>query len=259
MPRHHGLRVTRTDLVSGSPPPRRHRTSIARSRSFMNLATITRMSPGWEARRSWTMAQAHLLEQVKPTLRLYSRGVLRHFEVYISRVQSMFGRLLSLLVLSAFLRGQVKRSEPLKVCDVLSNLSLYRGQRISVRGQLVGGDEGSYLIGEGCRQLVTDGYTWPMPSPIDLTYPRSTRAQNSKSPTSNVIIEHVDPEQLKGAGPGAKVYVTVTGRLETRVHFEMVHRGDGKVVPYGYGHLAACPAQIVYEVIKDTTIVPSRR
>jgi len=31
----------------------------------------------------------------------------------------------------------------------------------------------------------------------------------------------------------------------------MVLRGDGKTVPYGYGHMNACPAQLVYQEIKD--------
>jgi hypothetical protein len=171
----------------------------------------------------------------------------------------MLTRLLSVLILSVFLRGQAKSPEPLTVCEVLSNLSSYRGQRISIRGEHVGGDEGSYLIGDGCRQLVTDGYSWPTPSPIALTSAGRSRSQNSRSSTPTITIEQVDTERLKAAGPGAKVYVTVTGRLETRVHFEMVLRGDGQVLPYGYGHLSACPAQIVYEEIKDFTIVSAKR
>lgn len=82
--------------------------------------------------------------------------------------------------------------------------------------------------------------------------------ENPKSSTP-VKVEQLDPERIKAAGPGAKIYATVTGRLDARVHYEMVLRGDGKVVPYGYGHLNAGPAQIVYEEIKDPVIVPAKR
>jgi hypothetical protein len=171
----------------------------------------------------------------------------------------MTAKLVGVVVLATLLRGQVKSPEPLTVCKVLSNLSLYRGQRICVRGELVGGEEGSALIGEGCQPLVTDGYRWSSPSPIALTYPESPSVKDSKSPTPTVRVERMDPDALKEAGPGAKVYVTVIGRLDTRVHFEMVLRGDSKVVPYGYGHQAACPAQLVYEEIKDFVVVPAKR
>lgn len=170
----------------------------------------------------------------------------------------MTARLVGVVFLSAVLLGQVKRPEPLTVCEVLSRLSFYRGQGITVRGELRRGDEGRALSGEGCRSLITDGYHWSSPSAIALTYSESSGVQDSKSETQTVKLEHVDPNLLKAAGRGDKIYVTVTGQLETRVHFEMVLRGDGKVVPYGYGHLNACPAQLVYHEMKEVEVVPAK-
>jgi hypothetical protein len=149
--------------------------------------------------------------------------------------------------------GQAQKNAPLSVCDVLSRLEFYQGKVITIRGELIGSDEVLGLMGENCRAVVTEGYRWPTPSLINLEQP----ARSGSSPM-RVRIEQADSEELKAAGPGAHVYVTVTGRFETRAHFEMVRRGDGKVVPFGFGHLAACPAQIVYEEIRDPVIVRAK-
>lgn len=154
--------------------------------------------------------------------------------------------------------SQTHSAKPLTVCDVLAKLPSYRGQRIVVRGELVGEDEGSGLIGQGCQPLITDGYRWPSPSPIALTYPGGP-SDDTKPGAPSPRVERVDPDALRSAGAGAKIYVTVVGRLETRAPFPMVHLDGGKIRPYGYGHLAACPAQIVYEEIKDLKIVPTQR
>ncbi len=169
----------------------------------------------------------------------------------------MIQKVMSLLVFAFVLQGQIKKPEPLTVCEVLSGLAAYQGQRITMRGELIGGDEVVALIGDGCAPLVTDGYRWPMPTPISLEYPAGTRTGGSQGRKSVAKVQQADSATLKAAGPGARIYVTVTGRLETRTHFEMVLRGDEKIVPYGYGHLNACPARLVYEEIRDTVVMPA--
>jgi hypothetical protein len=52
----------------------------------------------------------------------------------------------------------------------------------------------------------------------------------------------------------ARIWITVRGRLETRLKFELVQWGDGKQRPYGYGHLNASPAQLVYQEMRDAVI-----
>jgi hypothetical protein len=154
------------------------------------------------------------------------------------------------------LHAQTKKGEPLAVCELLAQRALYGGQPVTVRGQIVGAGEGSYLQADGCAPLVTDGYTWPTPTGIWLAYPTAEqRAKGAPSPD----VEQADPRQLREAGPGARVYATVTGRFETRVHFPMPLRGDGKPKPYGYGHLASAPAQILLSEIKDVTVAPAQR
>jgi hypothetical protein len=165
----------------------------------------------------------------------------------------MFLRMLALVSCGSLsLCAQVKKGEILTVCDLLAQRVLYIGQSVTLRGQVVGEGEGLYLQADGCRPLVTDGYTWPAPTGIWLAYPTAEQRQTG-APAPDV--EQVDLRKLRDAGPGAKVYATVTGRFETRARFPMPVRGDGNVKPYGYGHLASAPAQILLTGVRDVKVV----
>lgn len=113
-------------------------------------------------------------------------------------------------------------------------------------------------MGEGCRPLVTDGFTWPPSIGINLEDRASPLVAIGQKGTPPAKIDLIDALHLEKSGPDDKVYVTVVGRFETRLHFEMVVRGDGKTQPNGYGHLAACPAQLVYEEMKDVLVLPPK-
>ncbi len=145
-----------------------------------------------------------------------------------------------------------KKDTPLTVCDVLAKLNTYRGQRISVRGELLSTADGRWLVGRGCRPLVTDGYRWPQPVSIVLTLPEGASKES-------VRVEDVDEGLRRLAGPDAKTFVTVTGRLDAKEHYEMAPRGDGKSAPAGYGHLNASPAQILYEDLKDFQVEKTKK
>jgi hypothetical protein len=163
-----------------------------------------------------------------------------------------------ILAIGPPLFSQERAPKALTVCEVLSKLGEYRGKQIVVRGELIGGYHGGGLRGEGCPPLTTDGYTWPSPVLIALTPPGSRMVENPSSPAPIVRVEPFDEAKLKNAGPEAKVHVTVVGRLETRLRLEIIRSPNGKSWPYGYGHLNACPAQIVYEEIRDHVIVSSK-
>ncbi|MBN9658996.1 MAG: hypothetical protein J0H49_12505 [Acidobacteria bacterium] len=140
-------------------------------------------------------------------------------------------------------------SKPLSVCEVLADLQSYRGKVISVRGQLLRGEEGSYLTSDKCaRPLETNGYTWKNPIPLSLL-PGSADIAVSAQSRERLIQASANTDKA--------VWVTYAGRLETRTSFEMVHRGDGQVVPYGYGHLNACPAELIFTEIRDVVFGPS--
>src|SRR6266545_2956544 len=150
-----------------------------------------------------------------------------------------------------------RASDILSVCSVIENLRGYRGKLITVRGELVRTEEGSYLRATWCRPLLVEGYIWPPESVrISLIPPSSPEVEEPKQPLPSV---HVDPRSAhtltrKVRDEDACILETVTGRLETRVHFESVLWGNGKRMPYGYGHLNLSPAQLVYTRIEDVEV-----
>jgi hypothetical protein len=158
-----------------------------------------------------------------------------------------------MLYAGVLLQSQVTRTEPLTVCQILSHRAAYRGLRVTVRGRLVATPEGTYLEGDGCQPLITDGYTWATTA-IDIQSAKPPLAVDHKSvkPAKTVLL---DLQLLQRAAPDGTLFVTLIGRFETTLHFVMVLRGDGKTVPNGYGHLNACPGQIIYDEMKDVTVV----
>src|SRR5262245_3209370 len=109
------------------------------------------------------------------------------------------------LVVAGLIWAQATGPRLLSVCAVLGDLPSYRGHRVTVRGELISGEHGSALVGDGCKPLVTTGYRWPMPTPIGLTNPESPLVEDRKATALPPRIERLDPERRKAAGPGAKV------------------------------------------------------
>jgi hypothetical protein len=133
-------------------------------------------------------------------------------------------------------------------CDVLGDLQRYRGKVIKVRGILAGMSEGLYLKpgkSEGCtKALIISGYEWHNPM-FNLTPPGSPLVED------NILGPHAY-DRDDGIPPAAQgeIWVVVTARVEAREKLTMVLAGGGRSVPYGYGHLNACPAQLVYSSIR---------
>ncbi len=146
----------------------------------------------------------------------------------------------------------------MSVCDLLANLQKHRDTVVTVRGELSGTEEGLWLRSEKCpAPLITSGYEWRNPVGIWLTPPESKMGERSSYPAPPVSAEWEAAKPLlrKYVGlPDTRVWVTVTGVFETRAQFEIVLRGDGKKVPYGYGHLSGAPAQIVYYEFRDVDV-----
>jgi hypothetical protein len=133
----------------------------------------------------------------------------------------------------------------LTVCEVLDNLTVYRGRVISITGPLITNEEGAWLSSDSCpKPFVTEGYAWPKEMAINLIRDKS-RAVNVDPALENLS---------KRAKRDEHIWVTVTGKLETRSHFEMVLKTDGTRVPYGFGHLNLSPAELTMYSIGDPAI-----
>lgn len=139
----------------------------------------------------------------------------------------------------------------LSACEVLENLQKYRGKIVEVRGILTGGTEGTYLKPgphEDCvKALGVFGYEWRNPA-FNITPAGSPLVEDSSLEPHS----YTAPVGLSGAAQG-ETWIIVTARVEARESLTMVHVGSsGRQVPYGYGHLNACPAQLVYSNFRKT-------
>lgn len=155
--------------------------------------------------------------------------------------------ILRILLIALQVQGAAVSVVPLTICELYDNLRFYNGKQIVIRGQLSQGEEGTYLTGEKCeKELVTNGYTWQNPAPLWLL-PSRTGQWNDQSVSKRV----------RGA-TGGSILVTVVGRLTAKESYEIVRRGDGRVVPFGFGHLNASPAQLVYWEVKEVSVAAGK-
>lgn len=162
-----------------------------------------------------------------------------------------------LLLAAAFLLDHSNTPRTLTVCEVLKALPKYRNEIVTIRGEILRTEEGSYLSAAECQKsLVISGQTWDPESAINLTPPDSPSVENREVPLSTVRVDAVTGKLLGqyAGSPGVRIWITVRGRLETRLKFERVKWGDGTLRPYGYGHLNLSPAQMVYQEMKDAVI-----
>jgi len=121
------------------------------------------------------------------------------------------------LFLALLALSDSKTDPTLNVCDVLKALPKYRNEIVTIRGEPVGTEEGTYLSAVECEKpLVVSGHTWAPESAISLIPPDSAFVEHADSP---VPIVKVDPASSKllsqpAADPKDRVYITIRGRLD---------------------------------------------
>ncbi len=154
------------------------------------------------------------------------------------------------VIIGLLILQQDAELKPITVCEVLDNLMLYQGKVIAIAGSLVTNEEGVWLSSKSCpKPFLTEGYAWPREMAINLVRDKS-RAVKVDPALDNVS---------NRAAPDEYVWVIVTGKLETKSHFEMVLRTDGSRVPYGFGHLNLSPAQLTFFSIGGATIKKAKK
>jgi len=168
-----------------------------------------------------------------------------------------------------------ERLQPVTVCAVLSDLQLYNGRRIEIRGywdsmrlqdscKLALKTKGAYPVGntilscdENCKQILSDAeYIWP--NTIYLKTSTITYPEGSKI---GIGIQTISPDEydkafqkLLGLKPGTAI-ATIVGELETRNDLEIgldIFSQNG-VEPFGFGQNGtySYPAQLIIREIKD--------
>lgn len=151
------------------------------------------------------------------------------------------------------------QNKPLDVCEVLQNLSRYRGQMITVRGEFVG----NAIDGTTCPVLKTGDHEWHKGVLIDI--PHESYAPIDPPAAWKIELKNWDRavekwQALKKRwGGGTPVFATIVGRLDTKSDpLEVPTLPNGNSLPWGYGHLGIYPARLVLFDIKDVEVSTNR-
>ncbi len=139
------------------------------------------------------------------------------------------------------------------VCEVLADLGRFNGKSIIVIGKQSGTMEGSWLMADCEKELVTDGFTWD--DSISLSYVRGGGDPPPRLPAGfewNTKLVDAKRKQARRTGrpklPPDYNYTwrAFFGRLETRLPLQTVRWGNGELRGYGFGHLNTSPAQPIW-------------
>lgn len=148
----------------------------------------------------------------------------------------------------------------LTLCEVLADLKSNNGRIVSLVGRLTNTDEGAWLSADNCPNAhVTADFIWP-----NMVWLREDPSLPSLASKGAIDARRLDEafvkakEAAKLRGPNDR-WAIVQGIFETRERLETVLSLDGKTVRgYGYGHLNAAPAQLVFNKM-DLKFLPSKR
>jgi hypothetical protein len=135
-------------------------------------------------------------------------------------------------------------AQTLTICEVLSGLEDLNHQEIKVRGSWAVGHVGEVLIATSpCNHpTVRDGWIWQ--DAIQVF------AQTDKAKAFADDYRRIEKSL---STMNARIVATLSGRLETRNHFEIVTLPSGVKRPTAFGYFVAL---LRYERVEDMTAVP---
>ena len=139
----------------------------------------------------------------------------------------------------------------LTVCQALREPGRYAGQNVIVVGRSVGTDEGSWLDENCGLKLLIQGRSFS--ATISTAYAASDFAPPPQLPEGFKWDKSLLRQALAEVRKTTRLdrgtrWDAVYGRLETTVP-RIVTLGNGQVYStFGYGHLSAAPAQLIFPV-----------
>jgi hypothetical protein len=155
----------------------------------------------------------------------------------------MLVKMIRSIMLAAFMLSAVAQPADglavLSVCELSHHYAKFRDEVVAVRGVFY------YGLREDCHKSCGAG-VWP--SFIDLVGGRDG-VWNELGKT----LDSVEAE-AKATGKRYEIWVTVVGRLRTRVKWSPRGSCGWESFGPGYGHLDAFPAQIIAERIRDIEV-----
>ncbi len=148
-------------------------------------------------------------------------------------------------------RSTTSAGEVVSVCQVLADLSFYRGKVVRVRGVFT--YDG--LREDDCeKEFVTGGHKWPPILNLATTKYRGPEEPPFGFATDSQSwddMERVAIETGKQGRP-VEIWVTIIGQLRAQPEYVL----PGNRVRGGYGHLGALPAEIVVKRVTDVLVKP---
>ncbi len=139
--------------------------------------------------------------------------------------------------------------EPLRVCEVLANLSAHEGKIVAIQGRYSFRTKGRYLSEESCdRPVESGGAAWPsalevvfdakaeLPLPKNLEYNSSTVFRNLKA-----MREHTSLAKFRFGSVEYDRWAVVYGRVEVNKDFKA---GERKAAE-SRGPFDPAPARVV--------------
>ena len=147
----------------------------------------------------------------------------------------------------------------LTVCDILKDLRPYSGKRVAVRGIVYQSREIFALGGLGCSQaFMTDGFTWPTALSLEAADYEEPGERRVAFQTDEAALSALT-EVLRGrANQGSRrqeVWATFVGQIRVRGEYTIETVGNGRRQGNGYGDLAAYPAQLVIQTVRDVSLI----
>ena len=138
------------------------------------------------------------------------------------------------------------------ICELFQSLATWKGQRIAVRGEVVGTSEGSWLMGRCQGSFNTNGYRWP----VSLSYAGPAYASSSIEPLIRAKQPSTPPKGLETFRGRNNVVrsATYVGRLRMRDKYMAICREGGDYITNGFGHMNGAAAEIVVEEIRDIAL-----
>jgi len=141
----------------------------------------------------------------------------------------------------------------LTACEILSQRMHYNGKVVSIRARIHNTDEGVWLDGKNCPDLITtDEHAWPSMIAVQT-------ANATDFTSSYEGLRKLRPKlmRLGRHAPERCIIWTYTGVFEARATYTKVSYPNGSSHYIGFGHLDAAPAQLLWKTVADVNVDPN--
>ena len=166
-------------------------------------------------------------------------------------MQSTFNLILLAVCFAGAARSETEK--PMTVCGVLSNIDVYRGKIITVRGVFSWTTHGWTLSNNDdfrpCKGVEDRGQMWPGAIYLRVYESEMERIQTILSQPRKILREHNKQKDK------LSITATFTGELGFDKDVRIVRNKDGSYTGSGYGQAGQFPAFLMIKDVHDVRLV----